>query len=92
MKGELTQAKKQLEKIYSNNEKIDEQLFYHRSSYNKIGLGYLIGEKLAKKIEVRKELELVVETINPKENDQNGIKPTKSTKVSKEVEQVNFNF
>ena len=28
VKGELTQAKQQLEKLYSNNEKIDEQIFH----------------------------------------------------------------
>ena len=63
MKGELTRAKKKLEKLYSSSEKIDEHLFYNISSYDKTGLGYLIGEKYAKKDEDRKELDLVVEIL-----------------------------
>lgn len=68
MKGELTQAK-QLEKLYSSSENIDEQLFYQISSYDKKGLGYLIGEKPTKKTETRKELDLVVENPETKKNE-----------------------
>ena len=62
VKGELTQTKQQLEKLYSTSEKIDEHTFLQRPSYDKIGLGYLIGEKLAKNVEIRKEPNLVVES------------------------------
>ena len=67
VKGEMTQAKQQLEKLYSSSEKIDEQIFHQRPHYDKIGLGYLIGEKSAKKVEIRKEPDSIVET--PKEKD-----------------------
>ena len=38
MKGELTQAKQQLEKIYTSFDKIDEKIFHQRPSYDKKGL------------------------------------------------------
>lgn len=79
MKGEFTQVKQQIEKIYSSSEKIDEQIFHRRPSYDKIGLGYLIGEKSTKKVEIKKELDLVVES--PQESDQSKTK----LEVSKEV-------
>ena len=53
LKWELTQAKQQLEKLYTSSEKIDEHIFHQRPSYEKIGHGYLLGEKSAKKDEVR---------------------------------------
>ena len=43
--------------------------FNQRSSYDKSGLGYIIGQKLAKHTEVRKEHNPVIETFEPKEND-----------------------
>ena len=42
VKGELTQSKQQLEKLYTNSDKIYEQISYGKPIYDKIGLGYSI--------------------------------------------------
>ena len=42
VKGELTQTKQQLEKLYTSNDKIDEKMFVQRPTYDKTGLGYLL--------------------------------------------------
>ena len=52
VKGESTQAKKKLEKLYTNREKIDEQLFYQISSYDNTGVGCLIEEKKPKEMKL----------------------------------------
>lgn len=44
VKGELTQTKQWLEKLYTSFEKIDEHIFHQKPSYEKIGLGYLLRE------------------------------------------------
>lgn len=88
VKGELPQAKQHIENLYYRSEKINEQLFYHRPSYDKTGLGYFIGEKSAKKSIARKELDLVVETPKPKKNDLHDIELSKPKEVPKEVEQA----
>ena len=59
------QEKQQLEKLYKSSEKIDEQIFHQRPSYDKTSLGYLLGEKLAKKDEIRIEPDLITKI--PKE-------------------------
>lgn len=69
--------------------KIDEQLFFQRSSYDKTGLGYLIGENLANKTKVRKEPNQVVKNPKHKEIEQSRIEPSISTNLSKEVKQLN---
>ena len=88
MKGELTQAKQQLEKIYSSSDKIDQLMLHQRPSYDKIGLRYLIGEKSAKKVEIRIEWDLVIES--PKELNLSKVESRTSTKVSKEVELIDL--
>ena len=55
VKGELTQCKKQLEKLYTNREKIDESMPIQRPTYGKTILGYLFN-MFAKKLEIRSEL------------------------------------
>ena len=65
MKEELTQTKQQIEKLYTSSKKIDEHIFYQRPSYDKRSLGYLLGEKLAKKYENRIEPNPIIEI--PKE-------------------------
>lgn len=90
VKGELTQARQQLKKIYSSSEKIDEQLSYQRPSYDKTGLGYLIGEKSAKKVEIKKEPDPVVES--PKESNLSKIESSITIEVSKEIELVDLSM
>ena len=73
VKGELKKIKKQqLEKIYSS-EKIEEQISVQRPSYDRIGLGYLLGQ-LAKKLVERKgpnlKLVKVKEDLNQIESSQ----------------------
>ena len=55
LKGELVQTKQKLEKLYTSSEKIEEQLSIQRPSYDKIGLGFFLGQS-AKKIIERNEL------------------------------------
>ena len=43
MKGELVQTKQQLEKLYTNSEKIEEHMSIQRPSYDKIELGFFLG-------------------------------------------------
>ena len=43
VKGKLIQTKQKLEKLYTRSEKIKEQISIQRPSYDKIGLGYLVG-------------------------------------------------
>lgn len=90
VKGELTQAKQQLEKLYSNSEKIDDKIFYQRPSYDKTGFRYFIGEKSDKKVEIRKEPDLIVES--PKESDLSKIESSTTTKVSKVIERVDLSM
>ena len=54
MKGELVQTKKKIEKLYTNNDKIEEQFCAQRPSYYKTGLGFFLGQSANKSIE-RKE-------------------------------------
>ena len=54
VKGELMQTKQKLEKLYTSNEKIEEQLSIQRPSYEKTGLGFFFGQS-AKKIVERSE-------------------------------------
>ena len=54
MKGELVQTKQKLEKLYTNSENIEEQISIQRPSYDKIGLGFFLGQSTKKSIE-RKE-------------------------------------
>ena len=54
VKGELTQSKQQIEKLYSSNDKLDEKMYVQRPRYDKNGLGYLLSQS-AKKSNVRKE-------------------------------------
>ena len=51
VKGELTQCKQQLEKLYTSRENIDESMSIQRPTYDKTGLGYLFNMS-AKKPEV----------------------------------------
>ena len=51
MKGKLTQSKKQLEKLYSSRENIDDSMSIQRPSYDKTSLGYLINMSSDDKIE-----------------------------------------
>ena len=53
--GELTQCKKQLEKLYYSREKLDDSMSIQRSTYDKTSLGYLFNMS-AKKIEIRSNL------------------------------------
>ena len=48
------QTKQQLKKLYTNSEKLEEQLFVQRPSYDKTGLGFFFGQP-AKKIVDRNE-------------------------------------
>ena len=43
MKGELTQCKQQLEKLYSSKENLDDSMSIQRPTYGKSGLGYLFN-------------------------------------------------
>ena len=58
VKGELTQTKQQLEKLYSSSDKIGEQMSIQRPTYDKTSVGYLLGQS-AKKL-VSKEMNLVI--------------------------------
>ena len=49
MEGELTQAKQQLEKLYTSSKKTNEHIFHQRDSYDLTCLRYLIEEKSEKK-------------------------------------------
>ena len=78
MKGELTQCKQQLEKLYSSREKLDDSMSIQRPSYDKTGLGYLINMSVNKP-EIR---------LDPKEKDKfdDKIESSKSSKKPREVE------
>ena len=52
VKGELTQCKQQLKKLYSSREKLDDSMSIQRPTYDKTGLGYLINMS-AKKPKIR---------------------------------------
>ena len=52
VKGELTQCKQKLEKLYSSKENLDDSMSIQRPTYDKIGLGYLFN-MFAKKLETR---------------------------------------
>lgn len=54
VKGELVQSKQQLEKLYTSNKNIEEQISVQRPSYDKTGLGFFLGKSTKKSIE-RKE-------------------------------------
>ena len=45
------QTKQKLEKLYTNSEKIEEQVFVQRPSYEKNGLGFFLGKSVKKTIE-----------------------------------------
>ena len=77
MKGELTQSKVQLEKLYSNKEKLDEQMLVQRPTYDKTGLGYLFN-MFAKKIESGSNLK-------EKDKSDDKIESSQSSDKSKEV-------
>ena len=51
MKGELTQKKQQLEKLYTSSDKIEEHIFVQRPSYDKTRLGLFLGQYAKKPIE-----------------------------------------
>ena len=70
--------------LYSSSNKIDEHLSYQRPSYDKIGLGYLIGEKSIKKAKTEKEPDLVVGS--SKETDQSSIKSSRTIDKVKEID------
>ena len=44
VKGELMQTKTQLEKLYTSNEKIEEQMSVQRPSYDMTELGFFLGQ------------------------------------------------
>lgn len=50
VKGELTQSKEQLEKLYSARERLDEHISIQKPTYDKTGIGYLCNMS-AKKLE-----------------------------------------
>ena len=58
MKGELVQTKQQLEKLYTSNDKIEEQICVQRPSYDKTRLGFFLGQSVKRSIE-RKELDIL---------------------------------
>ena len=43
VKGELVQIKQRLEKLYTNSDKIEEQICAQRPSYDKTRLGFILG-------------------------------------------------
>ena len=51
MKGELTQSKQQLEKLYTSSENIEEQLSIQRPSYDKTRLRFSLGQSTKKSID-----------------------------------------
>ena len=85
MKGELTQTKQQLEKLYSSSEKIDEKMFVQRPTYDKNRLGYLLSQSTKKPNEIKEP--------NPKpleaNRDLNKIESSKSIDAPNIDEHVN---
>ena len=55
VKRELVQTKQQLEKLYTSNEKIKEQISVQRPSYDKTRFGFFLAQSTKKSVE-RKEL------------------------------------
>ena len=53
MKSELVQANQKLEKLYTSSDIIEEQLCAQRPSYDKIGLGFFLGQSTKKPIEIK---------------------------------------
>lgn len=43
VKGELVQTKQQVDKLYTSSEKIEEQIYVQRPSYDKTRLGFFLG-------------------------------------------------
>ena len=54
VKCDLAQTKQKLEKLYTNSDKIEEQICAQRSNYDKTWLGFFLGQSAKKSIE-RKE-------------------------------------
>ena len=79
VKGELTQYKQQLEKIYSRRENIDDSMSIYRPTYDKTCLGYLFNMS-AKKAENGSDLK-------EKDKSNDKIESSQSSDKSKEVEQ-----
>ena len=47
----MLQTKQKIEKLYTNSEKIEEQLFVQRPSYDKTRLGFFFGQSAKKTVE-----------------------------------------
>ena len=81
VKGELTQCKQQLEKLYSRRERLDDSMSIHRPTYDKTSLGYLINMS-TKKPKIRLDLK-------EKDKSDDNIEPNQSSKKPKEFEKIN---
>ena len=74
VKGELTQCKQQLEKLYSSRENIDDSMPLQRLIYDKNGLGNIISMSM-KILEIRLDLEEKDKTNDKIESSQSSNRP-----------------
>ena len=84
LKGELTQCKQQLEKLYSSRENIDDSISMQRPTYDKIGIVYIFNMS-AKKLEIRSDPKEKGKSDDKIESSQSSDKP-KEFGQDKEVE------
>ena len=88
LKAELLQTNQHLEKLYSDTEKLDEQIMTQRPKGDMSGIGYYGGES-SKKSEVTEESDLVIQQPEQQQEDLNKEVPKQSEQPKEVKRQFN---